>query len=281
MRGYGRSTVYDKHSDYAMEHVVDDMMDLIAHIGRESAVWVGHDWGAPVVWSVASHHPSRCQGVAALCVPYLPAGFAPSTLIPLIDRDVYPEGEFPAGQWDYQLFYEEHFEKASRTFEANVGNTVKCLFRSGDPSRQGKPGALASVRQNGGWFGGKSEAPDAPLDRGVLTEEDFLQYTCALERNGFFGPDSWYMNAGRNLQFAKSAVNGGRLTMPALFLHAAYDYTCETIRSKLTDPMRQHCDRLTEVTVPSGHWMAQERPTEVNSALVKWLALNVPTMWRS
>jgi len=40
------------------------------------AVWVGHDWGSPVVWSLASHHPERCFGVANLCVPYLAKGFA-------------------------------------------------------------------------------------------------------------------------------------------------------------------------------------------------------------
>ena len=40
-------------------------------------MFVGHDWGSPVVWSLASHHPDRCHGVANLCVPYIPDGFAP------------------------------------------------------------------------------------------------------------------------------------------------------------------------------------------------------------
>ncbi|HYR73008.1 MAG TPA: alpha/beta hydrolase, partial [Candidatus Acidoferrum sp.] len=77
MRGYGRSSVYPRHENYALEHTVRDMIELLDALGREKAVWVGHDWGSPVVWSLASHHPERCWGVANLCVPYLAAGFAP------------------------------------------------------------------------------------------------------------------------------------------------------------------------------------------------------------
>jgi len=61
---YGRSSSYHTHADYALAHSVHDMLDLLAHLGRERAIWVGHDWGSPVVWSPASHHPQRSQGLA-------------------------------------------------------------------------------------------------------------------------------------------------------------------------------------------------------------------------
>ncbi len=123
MRGYGRSSTYPTHADYALEHSVTDMLELLDSLGRDRAIWVGHDWGSPVVWSIASHFPERCFGVANLCVPYLAAGFAPINLVPLIDRDVYPESEYPVGQWDYQLFYEQDFPKTCHDFEANIANT--------------------------------------------------------------------------------------------------------------------------------------------------------------
>ena len=37
-------------------------------------------------------------------------------------------------------------------------------------------------------------APDLPRDAAVLSEEDEHRYVAALTHNGFFGPDSWYMN---------------------------------------------------------------------------------------
>ena len=277
--GYGRSTVYKRHEDYALEHAVEDMLELLHALGREKAVWVGHDWGSPVVWSMASHHPDKCFGVANLCVPYFPKGFSPQSLLPLIDRSTYPEAEFPAGQWEYQLFYEENFEKARKTFEADARNTVKALFRKGRPEGKRKPARTACIRKDGGWFGGADRAPDLPIDLDVLTEEDLDKYVGALRANGFFGPDSWYMNHQRNMEFAGKATDGGKLRLPVLFLHGDYDYTCETMVSGLAEPMRAACANLTEVVVQSGHWMAQEKPAAVNAALAKWLADQLPDLW--
>ena len=117
------------------------------------------------------------------------------------------------------------------------------------------------------------------LDAGVLTEADLSCYVASLERNGFFGPDSWYMNHARNIAYARKAPDNGRLSMPVLFLHGAYDYTCETIDSRLAEPMRAHCADLTEVVVESGHWMAQENPVAVNAALARFLVAKLPAVW--
>jgi len=38
MRGYGRSTVYSRHEDYAVQHAVSDMLALSQSLGRESAL---------------------------------------------------------------------------------------------------------------------------------------------------------------------------------------------------------------------------------------------------
>ena len=233
----------------------------------------------PVVWSIASHHPEHCLGVAGLCVPYLPQGFTPATCEPYVDRRVYPSDQFPAGQWDYMHDYEGHFARAQAAYEANALNTVKALFRKGDPAARGKPSRLASARRNGGIFGPLGAAPDLPVDHDILSDDDLHQYAASLARNGFFGPNSWYLNAAANLAYAKRARQAARLDMPVLFFHAAHDYVCETIDSPLAQPMREACANLTEVTVASGHWMAQEKPVAVNAGLARWLAREFPTLW--
>ena len=278
MRGYGRSSTYTRHADFAQEAIVEDMLELLASLGRDRAVWIGHDWGSPVVWSIASHHPEKVVGAASLCVPYLAKGFTLDTVVPLVDRTVYPEDTYPAGQWDYQFFYQESFEKAVSSFEGNIRNVVKALFRKGDPERVGKPAPTSMVRKAGGWFGGGA-CPDFPRDADVITEQDMDAYTASLTRNGFFGPDSWYMNHKANDAYARQSKNGGKLAMPVLFLHGAYDTTCETIKSRLAQPMREDCADLTEVVVKSGHWMAQEQPVAVNAALAKWLTAKLPSYW--
>jgi pimeloyl-ACP methyl ester carboxylesterase len=279
LRGYGRSSIYDTHAAYAQLPIVEDMLELLAALGRERAVWVGHDWGSPVVWNIASHHPERVTAVASLCVTYATIERGLDAVIPLLDRATYPAAEFPVGQWDYMRFYEENFAKATATFEANPYNTVKALFRKGSPAGRGKSAVTAHIRKAGGWFGAAAAAPDVPRDPDVVSEEDLSAYAAALARAGFFGPDSYYMNHAANAAYAARAANDGRLDMPVLFLTAAYDYICECVDSRLAEPMRRLCRDLTERVVPSGHWMAQEKPVAVNAALAHWLATHVPGVW--
>jgi soluble epoxide hydrolase / lipid-phosphate phosphatase len=277
MRGYGRSTVYSRHSDYTQEQIVGDMIELIDSLGRDKAVWVGHDWGSPVAWNVASHHPERTWAVASLCVPYWTIERGLEHTLKLVDRKLYPEREFPYGQWDYMRHYEENFAEAIAPMDANIAKFMKLAFRKGNPADEGQRAITATARRNRGLFG--SSIPDLPRDNDVINEEDLSVYVSALERNGFFGPSSWYANHAANAAYAETARNGGQLAMPALFLNAQYDYVCECTHSRLAEPMRAHCTNLTELTIRSGHWMAQEKPREVNAALTQWLATKVADVW--
>ncbi len=113
----------------------------------------------------------------------------------------------------------------------------------------------------------------------VVSEEDLCAYANALERNGFFGPNSWYMNDAANAAYAAEAVNGGCLDMPVLFRGARYDYALECVTSKIAEPMRRDCRQLDEAVLACGHWMAQERPLEVNALLARRLATKVADSW--
>lgn len=279
MRGYGRSATYSTTDAFAQRHIVADMIELLDALGRDRAVWVGHDWGAPVVWNLASHHPDRCRAVANLCVPYRTLEHSWDATIELVDRSVYPADQFPVGQWDYQLYYQENLARAVEVFGADPYLTAKAMFRRGSPDGRGKPAGTAAIRAAGGWFGGADRAPDVPRDAQVVTEADLRTYAAALARNGFFGPDSWYLNHDDNAAYSAEAANGGVLELPVLFLGARYDYVCETVESRLAEPMRAYCRDLTEAVVDSGHWMAQERPAEVNAALLRWLATSVADWW--
>jgi pimeloyl-ACP methyl ester carboxylesterase len=277
MRGYGRSSVYSRHEDYAQENIVRDMIELLDSLRRERAVWVGHDWGSPVAWNIASHHPERTEAVASLCVPYYTFDRGFEHTLTLVDRGLYPADEFPYGQWDYMRYYEESFAEAIAPMDANVEKFLKIAFRKGNPQGESQRAVTATARRSHGMLGG--QIPDLPRDSDVLTEEDLSVYVSALQRNGFFGPSSWYMNHIPNAAYGRAAKNDGYLDMPALFLNARYDYVCECTHSRFAEPMRTYCRNLIEVTIRSGHWMAQEKPLEVNSELVKWLATRVPGVW--
>ena len=216
--GYGRST---DRNDYRAA-IVADMIELADSLGIRKAVWVGHDWGSPVVWNIASHHPERCIAVANLCVPYHALEYGLDYAITLVDRTVYPEATYPAGQWEYMRFYEANFADAMKAFDSHPYNVVKALFRKGDPAGQGKPSRTAEVRRNGGWFR-DGVVPDVPRDAAFVTERICASTPRRWSRNAGFGPDSWYVTMP-NAAYAATAA-AAISTCQVLFLAARYDYT--------------------------------------------------------
>ncbi len=81
------------------------------------------------------------------------------------------------------------------------------------------------------------------------------------------------------IRFAARAVNSGALDMPVLFLNGAYDQTCETVTSRLAEPMRRDCrsldrgDRAVRALDGAGETGRSER------CLTTWLAAKFPELW--
>ncbi len=70
MRGYNLSEKPANVSDYKIEILAKDIAELIKALGVESAIVVGHDWGAAVAWAVAAFHPGVVKKLAILNVPH-------------------------------------------------------------------------------------------------------------------------------------------------------------------------------------------------------------------
>ena len=100
MRGYGRSTQPERIEDYDIVHLTDDLLGVLDDLGREQAVFVGHDWGALVVWSLALLHPSRVAGVVGMSVPFLPRAPMPPTqlMAPAVRRPLLLHPLLPAAR---------------------------------------------------------------------------------------------------------------------------------------------------------------------------------------
>ena len=77
-RGYGNSSRPEAVTDYDIEHLTGDLIGLLDHFGYEQAGFVGHDWGAIIVWNLAMMHRQRVSAVANLSVPPLCSAVAAS-----------------------------------------------------------------------------------------------------------------------------------------------------------------------------------------------------------
>jgi len=271
MRGYGGSSAPTASEAYTLNEIVDDMVELHDHLGARPAIWVGHDWGSPVVAALAAHHGKRSRGMVLISVPYFPEGFALPNLLPLIDRELYPAGQYPDGQWDYFRFYLTHFEQTVSDFEADIPATLGSLYRPGNPASAGKVSPSALLTQNGGRYGSAHRAPATPPDAALWPASDFDALVEAFRASGFRPANAWYLNDTANIAYAHAAPDGGRLRQPVLFVNGDWDAICDINRSRLGEPMRGACQDLSITNLPAGHWLALERKTELVQAIRSWL----------
>ena len=271
LRGYGGSSAPAANDAYTIKEIVADMAELHDHLGRTPAIWVGHDWGSIVAGALAAHEPERCRGVVLTSWAYFPDANSLATLVPLVDRTIYPADQYPDGQWDYYRYYTTHFEAAVNDLDTDPAATLASVYRPGSPAAIGDVSPTATVTRNGGRFGTAHRAPPTPADPALWPPADFDVLVKAFKAQGFRPPSAWYTNDDANIAYAREAPNGGRLSQPVLFVNGEWDAICSITGNRQGDPMRAACADLTVVRVPAGHWLPLERKAEHVQAIRTWL----------
>ncbi len=271
LRGYGTSSAPAAVDAYAMKEIVADMVELHDHLGGEPAIWVGHDWGSAVVGALAAHEPERSRAVVLTSWAYFPDANSLATLVPLVDRAVYPVDRYPDGQWDYFRYYTTHFEAAVADLDADPAATLAWIYRPGGPDAVGKAAPTASVTRDGGRFGAAHRAPPTPPEPALWPAADFDTLVTAFTAQGFRGPCAWYLNDDANIAYAREAPDSGRLSQPVLFVNGEWDAICTITGNRQGDPMRAACADLRVASVPAGHWLPLERKAELTDAIRTWL----------
>ncbi len=74
MRGYGETDAPVGVANYKGELLVDDVAGLIATLGYQRAIVVGHDWGGGIAWSTALMRPDVVERLIVMNCPH-PAVF--------------------------------------------------------------------------------------------------------------------------------------------------------------------------------------------------------------
>lgn len=75
-RGYHPTSV-PADGKYDTDTLGQDLLALIAALGEERAVIVGHDWGASAAYSAAAQGPERVRMIVTLAIPH-PGGVRPT-----------------------------------------------------------------------------------------------------------------------------------------------------------------------------------------------------------
>ena len=271
LRGFGGSSAPVANDAYAIGHIVADMAELHDHLGNQAAIWIGHDWGSVVAGALAAHEPRRSRGVVLTSLAYQPDANALATLVPLVDRTIYPADRYPDGQWDYYRYYTTHFEAAVADLDADQAATLASVFRPGDPAGVGEVSPNAVITRNGGRFGAAHRAPPTRPDPALWPPADFDVLVQAFGAQGFRPACAWYLNDGANIAYARAAPDGGRLSQPVLFVDGDFDQICSIAGNRQGEPMRAACADLVVTRMPAGHWLPLERKAELIQAIRAWL----------
>jgi pimeloyl-ACP methyl ester carboxylesterase len=201
----------------------------------------------------------------------MPESFGLRSLLPLVDRKLYPVDQYPDGQWDYYRFYLTHFEQTVTDFNADIAATLAAVYRSGDPKSVDHVYRSALVSRNGGWFGSAHRAPAVAPDTALWPSADFDALVDAFRVTGFRPGNAWYLNDDANIAYARTAPDSGRLSQPVLFVNGEFDGICDITRSTLGEPMRNACTDLSVATLGAGHWLPLEHKAELVQVVRSWL----------
>jgi pimeloyl-ACP methyl ester carboxylesterase len=242
--------------DYTILHLTGDVIALLDALGERQAVVAGHDWGAPVAWHTALLRPDRVRGVIGLSVPYRPRGSSP------------PIAALRAGFGDG--FYMVYFQRPG-VADAELNADRAATFRRVLASASGDGPQGMPVVPPGGCF--LDLCPEPAALPGWLSEADIDAYAAQYAEAGFTGPLNWYRNLDRNWELT-SAWHHAPVTVPALYVTGDRDLVLRfSGGQQALARLRDFAPGLREpVLLPGcGHWTQQERPAEVNRAIIGFI----------
>jgi pimeloyl-ACP methyl ester carboxylesterase len=252
-RGYGRSSRPAAIEDYDIEHLVGDVVGLLDELDEERAIFVGHDWGSMVVSNLVVLAPDRVSGVVNVSVPFLP-------------RAPMPPVEMMRNAFVDTFFYIVYFQEpgvADADLGADPERTMRRLLSS-VATREGVAPDPAAFANDGRGF--VDRLPEADRLPDWLSQSELDHYVREFSRTGFTGGINWYRNMDRNWTLTER-VDAAKVEVPSLFIGGALDpVMMMTPPERFLDHLSDH--RGNVIVEGAGHWVQQEKPDEVNAALI-------------
>lgn len=256
MRGYGQSAAPVDIGAYSIFDTVGDIVGLVQALGATKAMVVGHDWGAPVAWHAALFRPDIFTAVAGLSVP--PPFRGRGKPLELLRANGVTN------------FYWQYFQTpgvAEAELERDVARTMRIVLGGRGLA---DPTAAMFVQAGKGFLG--HATTDEPLPS-WLSETDLAYFTEAFRKSGFRGGLNWYRNLDRNWELT-APWQDAQIHQPSLFIAGSKDAVITgLIGAKRVNELERVLPNLKRKLIidGAGHWVQQERPDEVNAALVGFL----------
>jgi pimeloyl-ACP methyl ester carboxylesterase len=237
LRGFGESSRPEEVEAYDLMTLCDDLAGLLEALEEEHAIFVGHDWGATLVWQLAVARPELVDGVVGMSVPFWPRPPAPP--VEILRKNL---GE------DFYIVWFQEPGVADAALAKDVRRTV-----------------TTPAVWNAGW----AERDEEPRVPRWMSEDEVRVYVEAFERTGFTGGLNWYRNIDRSWELTEP-LEDRKVEQPALFITGSRDTVQRFVPPEVMEGWVTDL-RGKVVIEGAGHWVQQQCPDEVNEALLAFL----------
>lgn len=252
-RGYGMSSVPPEVADYRIDELVGDVHGLLDALDLPSAVFIGHDWGAMLLWHMAMTAPERIEKLVILNIPHYPR----SAEDPIaIWRRRYGE--------DFYIVNFQDSDEAERVFARDPAHFFDVTMRRNQITRE-QFDRLPDEKKVVSLVGALAKA-----DHGgepLLTAQERDYYAAAYSLSGFSGAINWYRNWTDNWRRSEDLEYS--IDIPTLFIGADNDVLISADHIAAMRPLVH--DLEIHMLQGCGHWSQQEQPDEVNRLILDWL----------
>jgi pimeloyl-ACP methyl ester carboxylesterase len=210
-----------------------------------------------VVWALAGRQPERVAGVVGMSVPFIPRGEQPPIQMM---RQIFADAFF------YMVYFQEP-GVADADLGADAGTTMRRMLAGlASGARRGTPDPSFFANDGRGFVDRMPEPDGLPS---WLTQDELDHYTEEFGRTGFTGGINWYRNLDRNWELTPELA-GNKIGVPARFIGGKDDPVLMMTPPTVQDGWLLD-DRGTVLVDGAGHWVQQEKPAEVNAALLDFL----------
>ncbi|HEX7323145.1 MAG TPA: alpha/beta hydrolase [Mycobacterium sp.] len=254
-RGYGGSSSPENTGDnYTMPTLAGDLVGLLDDVGAERGVFVGHGFGAPVVWTAGQLHADRLAGVVGMSVPPEPRAKRPPTES---FRNVFGDNFF------YMIYFQQP-GVADANLGADAATTMRRMF--GLQVTDDQATALRMISPGPEGFVDRLPEPGGLPD--WISAAEFDHYADEFARTGFTGALNWYRNLDRTWEITADVPQ--TIGVPAMYVAGTADPVLGYLPHE--NLQRMFTAGYREVMIDgAGHWLQQEKPEEINRLLVDFL----------
>jgi pimeloyl-ACP methyl ester carboxylesterase len=261
LRGMGQTDTPRDPAAYDCEHTAGDLAALLDHLGETRAVFCGLDFGVFAIYDLAFRRPERVAAIIAFNNPSAPHDPARSPLA---------ESAELASKHFYHIDYfvkpgvaEAALDAEPREFLTRVFHALSGAYRYLDVWKH-PPGTPYL----------EALPPAPPFPWPWLDELEMEFFVSDYSRSGFLGGMNWYR--AMDLRWAqRKPYESVKNPAPFFFIGSEHDTDLEGFHGydPLAQIAHQYADvRAIEMVPKAGHMLQMERPREVNSIILKFLA---------